>query len=232
MHSSPEYIAMWLGLAKAGIVTALVNNNLKLDTLAHSVNVVNSKAIIFDYDHREAIAEVMPLLKDKKIKYFMFGDGEAPRGSSAILKDLSTEPKKFDLVPVNFSDKLVYVYTSGTTGYPKAVIMKQSRYITAGVGVKSIMRMTEDDIIYTALPLHHFAGGIMGSSQAVLQGSTMAIRSKASVSNYWEDCKKFNATIGQYVGEVCCFSLDFSHIPCTISCLILSIALSLPLCST
>ena len=68
MTSCPEFIATWLGFAKAGIVPALVNNNLKLDTLAHSISVVNSKAVIFDAAHAHVIADVIPLLKGENIK--------------------------------------------------------------------------------------------------------------------------------------------------------------------
>lgn len=48
MRSCPEYIGIWLGLAKAGIITALINTNQRLTPLAHSVTTVNAKAIIFD----------------------------------------------------------------------------------------------------------------------------------------------------------------------------------------
>lgn len=204
MTSSPEYIAVWLGLSKIGVVSALVNNNLKLDTLAHSITAVNSKAVIFDFEHRHAIAEVMPLLKNHKLKYFMIGGGgDAPEGTIDIERDLSSEPKKFDMIQTNFSDKLFYIYTSGTTGIPKAVIIKHSRFIFVGLGGSYVMSNTDDDIFYTPLPLHHSAAGIIGATQAVLKGNTMAIRAKASVSSYFEDCKKYNATVAQYIGELC-----------------------------
>lgn len=48
MHSRPEYVGIWLGMAKNGIVTAFINTNQKLETLVHSVTVVNCKAVIFD----------------------------------------------------------------------------------------------------------------------------------------------------------------------------------------
>jgi len=48
MKSCPEYIGIWLGLAKAGIVTALINTNQRMTPLVHSINTVNSKAVIFD----------------------------------------------------------------------------------------------------------------------------------------------------------------------------------------
>lgn len=203
MTSNPEFVTMWLGLAKAGIVSALLNNNQKLDSLAHSVSIVKAKAIIFDKANEEAIVDVMPLLRDQGIKYYMYGEGEAPAGAIPMRQKLERTPSTFSLIQTDFRDKLVHIYTSGTTGFPKAVIIKNSRYITAAYGIKHILRTTDEDVLYTCLPLHHFAGGIMGTSQAIINGTPMAIRSKFSVTNYWEDCIKFKATIGQYIGELC-----------------------------
>lgn len=50
LENRPEYVALWLGLAKAGIVTALINYNLRDKSLVHSINIVDSKAIIFGMD--------------------------------------------------------------------------------------------------------------------------------------------------------------------------------------
>lgn len=53
MDNRPEYVAFWLGLAKVGIVTALVNHNLRDHPLLHALRIVNSKAIIFSSDFAE-----------------------------------------------------------------------------------------------------------------------------------------------------------------------------------
>jgi solute carrier family 27 fatty acid transporter 1/4 len=47
MENRPEYVAIWLGLAKAGLVTALINTNQRLEQLVHSITVVHCKALIF-----------------------------------------------------------------------------------------------------------------------------------------------------------------------------------------
>ena len=47
LDNRPEYVAIWLGLAKAGIITALINHNLRGSPLSHSINIVVSKAVIF-----------------------------------------------------------------------------------------------------------------------------------------------------------------------------------------
>jgi solute carrier family 27 fatty acid transporter 1/4 len=47
MESKPEYVCIWLGLSKIGVVTALVNSNLRQSPLVHSIKIANSCAIIY-----------------------------------------------------------------------------------------------------------------------------------------------------------------------------------------
>ena len=50
LDNRPEYVAIWLGLAKAGIVTALINHNLKDKPLIHSIQIADCKAVVFGKD--------------------------------------------------------------------------------------------------------------------------------------------------------------------------------------
>ncbi|KAI1290004.1 Long-chain fatty acid transport protein 1 [Halotydeus destructor] len=201
MKSCPEFIGFWLGLAKAGLVGALVNTNQRLNPLVHSITTINSKAVIFDDTMTSAIDEIRSQL-DSKVQFHYYGD-QGPTFASQVKNDLKKVPDQFNTIKGNFSDRLFYIYTSGTTGLPKAAIIKHARFFVTGTGVHNLIRATPDDVIYTCLPLYHFAGGVMGATQPVLYGNTMAIREKFSVSNYWEECIKYKATIGQYIGELC-----------------------------
>lgn len=55
METRPEFVCLWLGLAKVGLVTALINNNLRKEVLIHSVNAANCKAIIVGTELAEGI---------------------------------------------------------------------------------------------------------------------------------------------------------------------------------
>ena len=50
LESCPEFICIWLGLSKVGVTTALINTNLRLDSLWHCISAVDVKAIIFGTD--------------------------------------------------------------------------------------------------------------------------------------------------------------------------------------
>ncbi|NWX05424.1 S27A2 synthetase, partial [Caloenas nicobarica] len=59
-----------------------------------------------------------------------------------------------------------------------------------------------DDIIYTTLPLYHSAGLLIGVGGCFELGATCVLRAKFSASQFWDDCRRYNVTVIQYVGEL------------------------------
>ncbi|XP_035205863.1 long-chain fatty acid transport protein 1-like [Stegodyphus dumicola] len=210
MESKPEFVGIWLGLSKIGVVPALINSNLRLDPLAHSITVVNCKAVIFGSELTDAVKGVSPLLKDVNMQYFCLGecsDGDIPaRSLNSLIQESSISPPPTQNKG-NMDDRLFYVYTSGTTGMPKAAIIRHSRFMWLGAGIHYMILLKSKDVIYTALPLYHTAGGILSLSQTMLFGNTLTIRKKFSASKFWDDCIKYQATVAQYIGELCRYLL-------------------------
>ena len=60
MENRPEYVATWLGLAKIGVVTALINHNQKCQALIHAVRAANSKAIIYGTEFTSGTSLIIP----------------------------------------------------------------------------------------------------------------------------------------------------------------------------
>ncbi|NXW61115.1 S27A2 synthetase, partial [Eurystomus gularis] len=59
-----------------------------------------------------------------------------------------------------------------------------------------------DDVIYTTLPLYHSAGLLVGVGGCFEVGATCVLRSKFSASQFWDDCRRYDVTVIQYVGEL------------------------------
>ncbi|NXD88800.1 S27A2 synthetase, partial [Halcyon senegalensis] len=59
-----------------------------------------------------------------------------------------------------------------------------------------------DDVIYTTLPLYHSAGLLIGVGGCFEVGATCVLRTKFSASQFWDDCRRYNVTVIQYVGEL------------------------------
>jgi len=213
MESRPEFVAIWLGLAKAGIVSALINTNQRMDTLIHSITVVNCRALIFGSELAEHVDDIYEKVRERSpdLEFFQFGDSDlCKKAQSKSLKSILADSSASDPATLNsgnFIDRLFYIYTSGTTGLPKAAIIKHSRYMFVGAGLRNLLCL-DGEIIYTSIPLYHLAGGIMGTSQCLIFNSAMVIKRRFSASQFWPDCIKYNATCAQYIGELCRYLLS------------------------
>ncbi|CAH1365871.1 unnamed protein product [Tenebrio molitor] len=212
LESRPEYVCIWLGLAKIGVVTALVNNNLVADPLLHSIKVSDAKAVILGAELTTAVKEVANKLP--KTRYYRLSkDNSTPEyldGFVDLRRELEGQPDtvpKTDLDKGKPKDKLVFIYTSGTTGLPKAAVITNMRYMFMSLGLHYMTMLSKDDILYDPLPLYHSAGGIVGIGQCLLRGISIVIRKKFSASNFWNDCIKYKCTAAQYIGEICRYIL-------------------------
>ncbi|KAL1278622.1 hypothetical protein QQF64_025295 [Cirrhinus molitorella] len=213
MESRPLQVALWLGLAKVGVEAALINFNLRRDSLLHCVGVSASRALVFGAELADAVSEVSSSLSESMVR-FSTGDLRPDQMGSlkchpldSILASTPRHPPPCT-VSKGFNDHLFYIYTSGTTGLPKAAIVVHSRYYRIAAFGYHSFRMRPDDIIYDCLPLYHSAGNIMGVGQCLIHGITVVVKKKFSASRFWEDCIKHNCTVVQYIGEICRYLLS------------------------
>lgn len=201
LEGRPEFVGLWLGLAKAGMEAALLNINLRREPLTFCLGTSGAKALVFGEELAVAVAEVSGQLGKSLVK-FCSGDSR-PEGLlpdtqllDPLLKETSTAPLA-QPPGKGMDDRLFYIYTSGTTGLPKAAIVVHSRYYRIAAFGHHSYRMQATDVIYDCLPLYHSAGNIVGVGQCLIYGLTVVLRKKFSASRFWEDCVKYNCTVGK-----------------------------------
>ncbi|CAC5411588.1 SLC27A1_4 [Mytilus coruscus] len=204
-----QYVCYWLGLAKIGVVAALINYNQRDIALSHSINAADSKAIIFTQDLSDALTDVASQIQNK-VRFYCTGNMSPNQVLSTVMlqSELARSPTyPPPAVKVGYTEKLFYVFTSGTTGLPKAAIISHSRFYYMTVGATSLANMTENDVVYDTLPLYHTAGGVVGVGSMIVLGCTLVVRKKFSASRFWDDCIQNNCTAAQYIGEICRYLL-------------------------
>jgi fatty-acyl-CoA synthase len=210
MENRPEYIATWAGLAKLGVVTALINHHLRGRSLRGAIATARSDHLIAGSECLERIAGITDDL-DPGLDLWVRPDagfaGELPDGARDLEAALATLP---DTNPdpslrrgLRTDDDLFYIYTSGTTGLPKAAHFSHLRFLASGDLAAWALQFGPEDVHYCALPLYHSAGGAMLVSTVLAAGATLALRRRFSASHFWEDIRKFGATGFQYIGEFC-----------------------------
>ncbi|MEC9465780.1 MAG: long-chain-acyl-CoA synthetase [Myxococcota bacterium] len=202
MDNIPIYPVVWVGLGKVGVVTALINSNQEGKALSHSINVVNAKMVITQAGKTEAIEAIRSEL-DSSITLATIGP-HVPEGYLDLRSDWDEHTNDAPERPPGMvaTDPAVLIYTSGTTGLPKAAIMTHLRCLGAGSVFARLGGVTQRDVIYTALPLYHSAGGVIGVGSSFTTGAKLVVRRKFSATHFISDCKKHECTVAQYIGEI------------------------------
>ncbi|CAH1283897.1 unnamed protein product [Diabrotica balteata] len=207
LENRPEYVAIWLGLAKIGVVTALINNNLVSKSLLHCISIVNAKSIIFGSDFVNAVADIQSELGGTMLLQLNTSSVEVMRNALDFQKCISGRPKTVSLRCGDMNDTILYIFTSGTTGLPKAAKITSSKYSFSALGVYYMVGISEDDIYYSPLPLYHASAGMLSLGLCLICGVPIALRKKFSASAFWSDCIKYNCTVTNYIGETCRYIL-------------------------
>jgi len=203
MENRLEYTCYWLGLSYIGVIPALVNSNLRQQSLLHTLQVAKCKAVIFSSDLASAVLE----LKENIQVPLLCCDDSLPSScsdSSVICLPSVLSSQSGEVISekhAGYNDPIFYIYTSGTTGLPKAAVIKHSRYLFASYCLYCMGLTYEDDILYSVLPMYHSAAHVC-LGVTITEGNTTVTRKKFSATKFWEDCVKNNVTCGQYIGEI------------------------------
>lgn len=213
MDNRPEFIATYLGLSKLGVTVALINTHAKEQALAHALQTTNSQ---FLYAGSECLNQVysIPDLAGK-FPIFCISDEAYQQPLPAGIRDLAELVQKAsDENPprelrqgITAADNLFYVFTSGTTGLPKAACMSHMRWLNTGESNAAVLQASDKDVFYCFLPLYHGAAGMSLMSAAVAVGASVVLRRKFSTTEFWQEVRRNRVTICQYIGEVCRYLL-------------------------
>ena len=201
-----EYVPAWIGLAKIGVTAALINNNLTGGALAHCLSISNADHVISDSESL-AVIETIRAGLPRPLTYWSID-------ANLDLNRFSTErPDKTRRQDQRARDTALYIFTSGTTGMPKAARITHMRaqlYMRAFAGATNA---SPQDRVYCALPLYHSTGGLCGVGSALLNGGAVVLRRKFSATHFWDDIVDNDCTIFVYIGELCRYLLNQSQHP-------------------
>jgi len=128
MPNRLEYFAIWYGLSKVGVVTALINNQLSGPPLAHCLNIAGAGHVIVDLETSPAFEQAKALL-DRPMQQWVLGRAHGDqRDLVQALKSCSQLPPDRSVrEDMTAGDTALLIYTSGTTGLPKAARVTHMR---------------------------------------------------------------------------------------------------------
>ncbi|XP_028678427.1 long-chain fatty acid transport protein 2-like [Erpetoichthys calabaricus] len=205
LSNEPAFIWFWLGSVKLGCAAAFLNYNIRAKSLLHCFACCGAKVLIVGSEFKSTVEEVLSELREQNVTVYFIDDGSIMPGCinlSGKINQASDEPiPQSQRKDITSKSTAVYIYTSGTTGLPKAAIINHAR-LWLGACVLGSIGVNSKDVVYVNLPMYHSAGFMLGFNGATAEGATVILRRKFSASQFWDDCRKYNVTVIQYIGEV------------------------------
>ena len=199
-RNSPTAVLLMLATVKCGAVAGMLNYHQRGGVLKHSIGLLNATVLVSEDDLVEHITEsevelapgVVVTNTDLEALAATAPTGN-PRSASAVLA----------------KDPAFYIFTSGTTGHPKASVMTHMRWLRAlGIFGGLGLRLTSDDTLYSCLPLYHNNALTVAVSSVLNAGATLALGEKFSASRFWDEVIAYDATAFVYIGELCRYLLN------------------------
>lgn len=209
MENRPEFLVMWTGLAKIGAVTALLNATQTGKALAHSITISHARHLILGAELGGAYQSAAPLLgQTPKV----WAAGGVVAGTESLDAHLAAGPAtpvgREARAGLKGRDACFLVYTSGTTGLPKAARISHARVFMMMNAFSALGKAGPRSRMYIPLPLYHTSGGICAVGAVLTVGGAIILRRKFSVQNFWDDCARYGATHFIYIGELCRYLLN------------------------
>ena len=209
MENRPEFLMAWLGIVKLGGIVALINTNQRMGPLAHSIAISGARHLVLGAELADAYTETLPLIEQKPIAWATGTVTPGTEDLDAALREVSSAPVDPAIRQgLLCRDKAFYIFTSGTTGLPKAANITHMRMMFMMYGFAGGLNAHENDRMYNVLPLYHTAGGVCALGPAFTTGGSVVLKRKFSTREFWDDCVRYKPTFFQYIGELCRYLLN------------------------
>ncbi len=215
VDNRPELLMIIGAMSKIGAISSLINPNQRGEVLQYSINLTRGRYFIIGEELLHAFEEIkddLQLAAEDKL-YFQPEKGEVSCPPDYIhlpdVLDNASAQNPATTGDITLGDPFAYVFTSGTTGLPKASIQTHRRWFLAQYWFgKIVMNLKTDDVHYCPLPFCHTNALHVSWSAAASRGSALAIRKKFSATNFLSDVRKFKANSFIYIGEICRYLMN------------------------
>jgi len=195
LRNSPETLAVLFGLARAGAVWVPVNVQLRGEGLRYILEHAEPRLVIADADLAATVRGCGAALRD--LPLLTLGEPEAPLRLEALLERGASFAEPLPRA----EDPFAIMYTSGTTGKPKGVIVTHRMLRLAGEAAALVSAARDGDVLLMWEPLYHI-GGAQLLVLPLIREATLAMIERFSASHFWQQAREYGATHIHFLGGI------------------------------
>jgi fatty-acyl-CoA synthase len=193
LDNVPDFVMLLGAAALSGAVVVGLNPTRRGPELARDVAQTDCQLIVTETRYRDLLSHVGPTVPAERIFTV-----DEPAWPAALAATAGGAVPAVTLTP---DDLFMLIFTSGTSGNPKAVRCTHAKITTPGTAVVGHLSLTRDDRAYLSMPLFHSACVMAGWSPTLCAGASMALRRKFSASAFLDDVRRYGCTWFNYIGK-------------------------------
>ena len=188
-----EFIPYWIACSFIGVMFVAINTAIKGNVLLHQIKTSKSKNVLVE---DQFFHEVKSLVDHHKLEV------EILNCKDLNYKDLLKED---EIISGKLSDNVCTMFTSGTSGPSKGVMMPNAHCVLFAIGTIENYNLRNNHTFYISLPLFHANGLFMQLLACIMTGAKAVIRTRFSASNWLKDIRKYNITHTNMLGAIAAF---------------------------
>ncbi|WP_028644264.1 fatty-acid--CoA ligase FadD1 [Nocardioides sp. URHA0020] len=201
LGNGPDMLRAMAAAALGGYTLCGINNTRRGEGLLKDLRRAECQILVTDAEHR-------PLLDGLDLDGVTILDTSTTEWADLVAAAGPLTPAR----EVEAMDTFMMIFTSGTSGDPKAVQVNHLMVLFSGLNLQGRFGLGPDDVCYVAMPLFHSNAVVAGWSPAVCGGSTI-VPEKFSASRFLPDVRKYGVTYMNYVGKPLAYVLATPELP-------------------
>jgi crotonobetaine/carnitine-CoA ligase len=200
LDTSADAVVVWVAIARLGAVEVPISPALRGESLAHPLRAAGVRLVVSSGRHLPTLSSVVETIE--------------PSVRLALIDDISPDPGRAtpqeDVAP---GDPSVVLFSSGTTGPPKGVVLTHAANFALAADVVEAMGYDSSDVLYNAFPLSHVNARFTTVLAAVMADASAVLHRRFSVSEFWSTCRDHGVTAFNYMGAVSVLLLNQPAVP-------------------
>jgi amino acid adenylation domain-containing protein len=177
---------LFLGAMYGGFVSVPLNVHAGVSQLSYTLDHCDAKVVFVAEENATLIAEVMAHVR-RTIQVI-------PADLDGFHATGETPPQATPLAVVAPEDEALLMYTSGSTGHPKAAVHSHRTLLSAAGNVVCAHQLSSVDRSLLVLPLYHMNGGAVTLVPTLLSGGSVVVPHRFSVSEFWDWLEEHHCT--------------------------------------